>query len=374
MAETKKIKSIDLDYMLLIPTLILIGIGLVFVYSASSPLAAQKYNHPTFFFYRQLFFCVAGLFVMFITKKLPISIYAKLVYLILILSLILMILVFIPGIAHSANNASRWIKIGNISIQPAEFTKFAIITYLAYSLAKKGQNVEFFSKGIVPHITIAAIFALMLIKQPDLGSAVILVLLSIVLMFVAGVRLIYLGTFLILGITVFLWIVNKEGSHWANRIAAYLNPWDYPEGIGYQIIHSFLAFGSGGIFGTGLGNSTQKLFYLPEAHTDFIFSILAEEIGFLGVVAVIVLFGILIIRGIIIALEAKDTYSTYLALGISTLIGLQVSINLCVVMGLLPTKGLTLPLLSYGGSSLVMTLGLIGILMNISTQQRARRL
>ena len=373
MPETKKIKSIDLDYILIIPTLILVGIGLVFVYSASSPLAAQKYNNPTFFLYRQMFFCVIGLFVMFITRKLPITIYAKLVYMSLISCLILLILVLIPGIAHSANNASRWIKIGYISIQPAELTKFAVVTYLAYSLAKKGQSVELFSRGIIPHITIAGIFALLLIKQPDLGSAVILVFLSMIIMFVAGVRIIYLGTFFILGTTAFLWIINKEGSHWANRITAYLNPWDYPEGIGYQIIHSFLAFGSGGIFGTGLGNSTQKLFYLPEAHTDFIFSILAEEIGFLGVIAVVVLFGILIVRGIVIALEAKDTYSTYLALGISTLIGLQVSINLCVVMGLLPTKGLTLPLLSYGGSSLVMTLGMIGILMNISMQQRSRQ-
>ena len=368
MAETKKIKSVNVDYMLLVPTLILIGIGLVFIYSASSPLAAQKYNNPTFFFYRQLVFCAVGLFAMLITRKFPISIYAKLVYFTLILCLILMVLVLIPSIAYSANNASRWIRIGYITIQPAEFTKFAVITYMAYSLAKKGDNVESFSNGIVPHITIAGIFALLLIKQPDLGSAVILVLLSIILMFVAGVRLIYLGAFLILVGTVFLWIVNKEGSHWANRIAAYLNPWDYPEGIGYQIIHSFLAFGSGGFFGTGLGNSTQKLFYLPEAHTDFVFSILAEEIGFLGVIIVIALFGILIVRGIFIALEAKDTYSTYLALGISTLIGLQVSINLCVVMGLLPTKGLALPLLSYGGSSLVMTLAMIGILMNISAQ------
>ena len=209
---------------------------------------------------------------------------------------------------------------------------------------------------------------LLILLQPDLGTSVIIGCWVLILIFVGGVRLFHLLTVLLLSVPVFLWLIWRA-DYRLKRWWAFIDPWEDPQGLGFQIIHSFLAFGSGGIFGVGLGNSKQKLFYLPEPHTDFILSVVAEELGLIGFVAIFILFCILIMRGIKIALNARDLYSSYLALGITSFIGLQVLVNMGVVMGLLPTKGLTLPLISYGGSSLVVNLLGIGILLSISARK-----
>jgi cell division protein FtsW len=232
-------------------------------------------------------------------------------------------------------------------------------------MSKKGVDMSSFSKGLLPHVLVVGSFMVLILLQPDLGTTVIIGCWMMILLFVGGLSLIQLLSMVIISCPVVLWLIIHT-DYRIKRWLAFINPWDDPQGLGFQIIHSFLAFGSGSIFGVGLGNSKQKLLYLPYPHTDFILSIIAEELGLLGITTIILLFALLIIRGIKIALDAPDLYSSYLALGISTLIGLQVVINMGVVMGLLPTTGLALPLMSYGGSSLIVNLIGIGILLRIS--------
>jgi len=220
----------------------------------------------------------------------------------------------------------------------------------------------------VPHLVVAGAFMGLILLQPDLGTTIIIGCWLVILLFVGGVNVLHLVGLVLLSLPVVLWLVHKA-DYRLKRWWAFLNPWDDPQGLGFQIIHSFLAIGSGGILGVGLGNSKQKLFYLPEPHTDFILSIVAEELGLVGLAVIVILFGLLVIRGIQVALHAPDLYSTYLALGITSFLGLQVMINMGVVMGLLPTKGLTLPFISYGGSSLVISLVSVGILLNISSRR-----
>jgi len=355
------------DYMILVPVLLLIGLGFVIVYSASSHLAAHRLGDSYFYLRRQVLFCVIGLSLMLVAKHIPCTLYSKLVYPLLLVSFSLLILLFVPGIGHKVGGASRWFRWGEFSFQPSELAKFSLAVYMAYSLSKKGSDMESFSRGLLPHLIVAGLFMTLILLQPDLGTAVIMGCWVLIVLFVGGVKLIQLFSIGMLFVPVVLWLV-WQADYRLKRWWAFLNPWDDPKGVGFQIIHSFLAFGSGGVFGAGLGNSKQKLFYLPEPHTDFIFSIAAEELGFMGVIVIIVLFGILIIRGIKVSLDARDLYSTYLALGLTCLIGLQVLVNIGVVMGLLPTKGLTLPLMSYGGSSLVINLLSVGILLNISSR------
>lgn len=365
MTKRKSITS-GYDYMILVPVILLIGLGLVFVYSASSHLAAHRLGDSYFFLKRQALFCIAGICIMLIAKQIPCTLYSKLVYPLLLVSVSLLILLFIPGIGYKAGGATRWLRLGEFSFQPSELVKFSLAVYMAYSMSKKGSNMGSFSRGLLPHMVIVGAFMLLLVLQPDLGTAVIIGCWLLLVLFVGGVKFAQLFSIAILSTPFVLWLI-WQSNYRIKRLWAFINPWDDPKGIGFQIIHSFLAFGSGGIFGAGLGNSKQKLFYLPEPHTDFIFSIAAEELGFIGVIVIIVLFGILIMGGIKVALDARDLYSSYLALGLTCLIGLQVLVNMGVVTGLLPTKGLTLPLISYGGSSLVFNLLSIGVLLNISS-------
>jgi len=356
------------DLMLLIPTVMLLGFGLVSIYSASSFLAEHKMGDSYYFLKRQGALCLLGLCLMIFAKNIPSAFYRKLVYPLLALSLVSLVLLLVPGIGVKAGGASRWLQLAGFRFQPSELAKLSLAVYIAYSMAKKGPAMAQFTRGFVPHLLIAAVFMALILLQPDLGTSIIIGCWLIILLFVGGVRIIHL-----LGLALvsapFLLLLVWRADYRLKRWWAFLNPWDDPHGLGFQIIHSFLAFGSGGIFGVGLGNSKQKLFYLPEPHTDFILSIVAEELGLVGLAAVVVLFGILIYRGIKIALDASDLYSSYVALGISCFLGLQVLINMGVVMGLLPTKGLTLPLISYGGSSLVVSLLGIGILLNISSRR-----
>ncbi len=356
------------DYMLLIPSLILLGLGMVIIYSASSSLAEYKLGDSYYYLKRQAVFCLIGLFMMILAKNIPNTLYRKLVYPSLILSFILLVLLFVPGIGARVGGSSRWLRFAGFSFQPSELAKLSLAFYLAYSMSKQGPNMSRFSIGFLPHVLVAGIYMVLILLQPDLGTSVIIGCWVLILLFVGGARLFQIFTALLLFMPIVLWLIG-QADYRLKRWWAFLNPWEDPEGLGFQIIHSFMAIGSGGIFGVGLGNSKQKLFYLPEPHTDFIFSVVAEELGLMGLTVVVVLFGMVIMRGIKIALNATDLYSSYLAMGISSYFGLQVLINMGVVMGLLPTKGLTLPLISYGGSSLVVSLLGIGILLNISTKR-----
>ena len=353
--------------MILIPVVLLIGLGLVVVYSASSHLAEHRLGDSYYYLKRQALFGVLGLSLMILAKNIPCTLYSKLVYPLLIISFCLLILLFIPGFGHEAGGAFRWLRVGGFSFQPSELVKFSLAIYMAYSMSKKGSDMELFSNGLLPHLLMAGLYMLLIVLQPDLGTAVIIGCWVMIVLFVGGVK--FWQLFSVLALTsLVVWQLIMQAEYRLHRWLSFLNPWDDPQGISFQIIHSFLAFGSGGILGAGLGNSKQKLFYLPEPHTDFALSIVGEELGFLGVVFIVVLFGLLIIRGMKVALEARDLYSSYLALGLICLIGLQAAINMGVVMGLLPTKGLTLPFISYGGSALIFNLLSIGILLNISSR------
>ncbi len=366
MAE-KRITTAGYDYMILIPVVFLIGLGLVMVYSSSSHLAEHRLGDSYFYLKRQGLFCLLGLALMILAKNIPCTFYLKLVYPLLVVSLCLLILVFVPGLGYKVGGAYRWMRFGGLSFQPSELAKFSLAVYMAHSMSSKGSDMGTFSKGLLPHLLVAGGFMMLVVFQPDLGTAVILGCWFLILLFVGGVNILQILSILILAAPVTLWLVFSA-EYRLKRWWAFIDPWDDPKGIGFQIIHSFLAFGSGGFWGAGLGNSKQKLFYLPEPHTDFVLSIAGEELGFLGISVIVVLFGILIMRGIKISLNARDLYSSYLALGLTCLMGLQVLVNMGVVMGLLPTKGLTLPLMSYGGSSLVLSLLGIGILLNISSR------
>lgn len=367
MAERKPIDS-GYDFMLLIPAVLLVALGLLVVYSASSNLAEHRMGDSYFYLRKQALFCMVGIALMIAARYVPCTLYAKLTYPLLIVSASLLALIMIPGFGRSVGGACRWLSLGGISFQPSEPAKFCLAIYMAYSMSKKGIKMGSFTMGVMPHLMVAGAFVFLILLQPDLGTGVIIGAWFMIMLFLGGVKVLQLAALSALFLPLVAWLV-LQADYRLNRWMAFMDPWSDPQGIGFHIIHSFLAFGSGGLFGVGLGNSKQKLFYLPEPHTDFALSIVGEELGLIGVAFVIVLFGVLIMRGIKVALNARDLYSSYLALGLTCFIGLQVIINMGVVVGLLPTKGLPLPLISYGGSSLVITLVSIGVLLNVSSRR-----
>lgn len=362
---SKKTANYSYDPAILIGVLLLIGIGLIAVFSASSILAEERYGDHYYYLKRQGVFCLFGLFLMVVAKNINYLLYRRLVYFFLGLSFILLTLLFVPGFGVKVAGAQRWFRFGVISIQPSEAVKLSLAIFVAYTMSKNVENMGTLFHGLLPNLLVASIFMILILLQPDLGTAVIIGMWMLILLFIGGVHLGQLIVLLGLLTPVVFYLISHT-AYRLHRWWAFLNPWDDPQGFGFQIIHSFLAFGSGGFSGVGLGNSKQKLFYLPEPHTDFILSIIAEEVGFIGVSVLLILFAFVIIRGIKIALNAPELFGTYLALGISCMLAVQVIVNMGVVMALLPTKGLTLPFISYGGSSLVVNLIGMGILMNIS--------
>ncbi len=349
---------------ILFPVLLLAGMGIIMVYSASSALAMGEMGNPRYYMQRQLLFFLLGFCAMFITSFFPYRFFKLLAYFLLLLAVVLLCAVHIPSLGHRAGGAYRWIKIGNLTFQPSEFVKFALIIYLAYSLSKKQDMIKDFSVGFVPHGIIFIMLAILVMAQPDFGTVMILGVITWAMMFVAGVKIRYLLMPLPFFIPFGYFFVYKVGYR-MNRIFAFLHPWDDPMDTGYQITHSLKAFGSGGIFGKGLGLGIQKLHYLPEPHTDFILSVIGEELGLAGVLFTLILYSVIIWRGARIARNAQNVFGALLAAGITTNLGIQVIINAGVALGVLPTKGLTLPFLSYGGTSLLVNMTCMGVLMNI---------
>jgi cell division protein FtsW len=365
MTREKDHKS-SYDGVLLLITFALLGIGLIMLYSSSSIIAQQRFGDSMYFVKKQVLFALFGLAVLIVSKNVPYDLYRRFVYVILVLSIASLIIVLLPQIGHRVGGARRWLRLGPISVQPAEFAKLALILYISYSLAKKKERVQEFSVGYLPHFIVSGVLIGLVVMQPDLGTAITFALLAFLLLFVAGVRLRYLLATGFTLIPLLALAVAHKGYRW-QRLLAFLNPWRDPSDTSFQLLHSLLALGSGGPLGVGLGSGQQKLFYLPESHTDFILAVIGEETGMVGVSTVLLLYAVLIFRGMKISLKAPDRFGTYLAFGLSLAIGLQAFINSAVVMGLLPTKGLPLPLISYGGSSMITTLASIGILMNISS-------
>lgn len=355
------------DVHLLFAVLFLVGIGIVMVYSASSAVALKRYGSDFYFLKKQALFSLLGIIALVLCSHMPFRIYRSLTYPLLLFALAALIVVLVSGLGITAGGSTRWLRIGPVSFQPAEAARLALIIYMAYSLSKKQESLRIMSIGFLPHLLMLMLFAVPLLLQPDFGSVVIFGVLVWIMMFVAGVPLRHLlGTLLaMLPLAYFLMI---HATYRIKRLLSFLDPWQYPDGEGYQIIHSLMAFGTGGFWGTGIGKGYQKLFYLPEPHTDFIFAVIGEELGFWGVVFILGLFAIVIWRGIRIAYQCQDSFGMLMATGITTAIALQVSINIGVALGMLPTKGLTLPFLSYGGTSLLLNMAAIGILMNIGAR------
>ncbi len=352
------------DRMLIVTTFLLVASGVVMVYSTSFVVAMRRFGDEYFFVKKHIAFAIIGLVLFVAVSRVPYHLYRKLTYPILIVTLILLACLFIPGVGHKVGGATRWLKIMGMTFQPSELAKVAVIIFLAYSLEAKQGVIKSFSLGFLPNILIPGIVIVMVLGQPDLGSAVTLCALVFILCFVAGVSTLHLAGLLAVVLPM-LYVVVLRFPYMTQRIQTFMDPWKDPYGAGFQIIQSFLAFGSGGLWGVGLGESKQKLFYLPEAHTDFIFSVIGEELGLIGVGAVILLYFVFFVSGLLVALRAKDLFGRYLALGLTLMITIQAMINMAVVMGVLPSKGLPLPLVSYGGSSLVMSLVAVGIIMNV---------
>lgn len=343
----------------------LVAFGVVMVYSASAVEATVQYKDPQYFLKRQVSFGLAGLLIMWGTSRVDYHAYKKLTYPILA-GVVFLLVAAVAGLGHKGGGATRWIAVGPVHIQPAELAKVAIVIWLAYSLAKKGEGVKSFSIGFVPHMIMAGFLMLLCLKQPDFGSGVVLLLLTFTMMFVAGAKVGYILFALILGSVAGAAIVRFKEYRW-QRVVAWLDMEAHRQDLAYQPFQARMSFGSGGTFGLGLGKGLQVL-YLPEAHTDFVGAVVGEELGFIGVAALCLAYVVLVSRGIRAAVKAPDDYGTYLAFGLSTLFALHALINLAMAMSLLPTKGLTLPFMSYGGSSLLVNSFAAGILLNISRQ------
>lgn len=357
------------DFILLIVTLTLLAVGLIMVYSASAVWADYKFGDSFFFAKRQTLFAGVGIVAMFFIMNVNYWTWRTFAKLILIVCFVLLVLVLIPGIGNVRNGSRSWIGVGAFSIQPSEFMKLAMIAFLAKFLSENQKLITSFKKGLVPSLGLVFIAFIMIMLQPDLGTGTVMVGTSVAMIFVAGARVSHFAAFGILGIAGFAGLVISA-PYRMKRITSFMDPWSDPLGSGFQMIQSLYAIGPGGLFGLGLGESRQKFFYLPEPQTDFIFAILAEELGFIGGSFILLMFSLLLWRGIRIALGAPDLYGSFLAVGIIAMIAIQVMINVGVVTGLMPVTGITLPFLSYGGSSLTLMLMAVGVLLNISRYAR----
>jgi len=354
------------DKWILIATVLLVGFGALMIYSITSvitPGFAQKGVTEFFYFKRHIFTIIIGLSFMLVAFRMQPSFVKKMAVPLLILSFLLLVLVFIPHIGVSAGGAKRWIRIWPSTFQPSELVKISMVIFLARYMSMPGYRTDRFDSFIKPIIVLMP-FLIAILMQPDFGAAMSLGFLTVAMLFLSGIRIRYLASLCIAAVPAVYFLIMEP--YRVRRIISFLDPWKDPQGNGFQLVQSFIALGSGGLTGVGLGSSKQKLAYLPESHTDFIFSIIGEEFGFIGLLVIMTLFVVLFIKGISIAYKAKDSFVYYLATGLSLMIALQALINFAVTTGLLPTKGLPLPFISYGGSALLVNLVAVGILLNIS--------
>ena len=358
------------DAALFIILFLLIGIGIAMSYSASAMYSLKTMHDSFYYLKKQLVWFAAGFMMLLVFQEIDYRIYARYTKPVLVLSLILLIAVFVPGVGHHVKGSVRWIGYGFARFQPSEFVKIFLVIYLVkvFSSEKKG-TANHVMQLLVPMAVFAVMFILVMM-QPDFGSAVVLLIVFGAVLFMSGFPAVYILSLVVLSVPMFYLLIYQV-EYRRERIFAYLNPWHDRYGIGYHIVQSFIAFKKGGFFGVGLGNGTQKLSRLPEPHTDFIFAVIAEETGFLGTVSIILLFCLFMWRGMKIACEAPDDFGRLLAVGLTVLIVGQAFINISVVTGNLPTTGITLPFISYGGSSLMASMAATGVLLNISRYREA---
>lgn len=371
-ASTKAKKRVAMDHTLLIVTITLALVGLVMVFSASAIVAGNRFHDSGFFLKRQLAWLTFGFLLLHLASRIDYVWWKRLSIPLLACAAALLVMVLIPSLGVAAKGARRWLRLGPVSIQPAEVVKLIAVLYLAAYLAKKEEKITIFASGLLPALIVIGLLCGLVLLEPDLGTVVVIGLVTVGLLFLGGAKLSHLLTLGLCAVPVVLALVLGS-SYRRQRLLTFLAPWKEASDAGFQITQSFLAFGSGGLFGVGLGEGKQKLFFLPEAHTDFVLALVGEELGLIGTGAIVLLFALFVVRGFQIAARARMPFGRYLGMGITLLIGIQALVNACVVTGLLPTKGLTLPFVSYGGSSLVVSLVGVGILLNISRDRQAGR-
>jgi len=346
----------------------LLAVGMTMVLSTSYLYSQERYGDGTYFFRKQLIAMGAGLIVLIVCSVVPSALYRRFAYPLLALGFVVLGLVLVPGIGVSRGGARRWLTLPGFAFQPSEFAKVALVFYLANSMAKKEQLIRTFSVGVLPHLIVTGIFALMLLLEPDFGTVLILTMLLYFMLFIGGARVHHLLATALMALPVLIYVMT-QAEYRLRRLMSFLDPWSDPTGSGFHVIQSLIAFGSGQLWGRGLGESRQKLFYLPEAHTDFVYSVIGEELGLLGALTVLALFGVIIVRGLQLTARIEEPFEQYLAFGLTVLLGLQALIHMGVVMGLMPTKGLVLPFISYGGSAMVINLMEAGILLGLSRRR-----
>lgn len=357
------------DFYLFTAIIVLILFGAIMIYSASSIWANYKFEDSFYYVKRQMIFIVLGIFLMITTSKIDYNIYYENSNKILGICIILLILVLIPGIGSVRNGSRSWFGIGSLGIQPSEAAKLGMIIFTSKYLTNSSKFLKNYKYGVFPILGVLFLLFGLIMLQPDLGTGMILVISIISLLFIAGVNMKFFiggGIIGLIGVIILIAIAPYR----MDRITSFINPWNDPLGTGFQIIQSLYAIGPGGLLGRGYLKSIQKQFYLPEPQTDFIFSIIAEEFGIVGTIFVVFMFSFIIYRGIRIALRTKDSFAKYLAFGMSFQLAFQALMNLLVVIGMIPVTGVTLPFLSYGGSSLLITLASMGIILNISRYQK----
>ena len=355
---------LESDLVMLGTMAVLCLIGVLMIYTATTPMSDRVYGASWIFLRTHLLHLTLGCGALFAGLLIPYPLWRRVMPMALLVCLLMLILVLIPGIGYQVGGARRWLRLGIMNFQPVELLKFVLVVYVASYLDRKQDLVHEFFRGVMPNLTVMGVFLSLVILQPDFGSVVLIAFTLLLMIFVGGAKpghiLGSLASFGVLG----GYLVMSQ-AYRAARIMAFLNPWQDRYDSGFQIVQSFLAFGSGGLFGVGLGDSRQKMFFLPDAHTDFIMSILAEELGLVAVVAVLALYALFLWRAFRICLAAADDFGRCLSFGIATMLSFEVVLNLAVVMGLMPTKGLTLPFISYGGSSLLLSLFMTGVLLNV---------
>lgn len=360
------------DAWLMTTIFFLIGLGLVMVASSSIAIAERQFHTPLYFFWRQSFSVAIGLILFAASLKIPLSLWEPFSTSLLVLGLLLLVLVLVPGVGKEVNSSTRWINVGTLTFQASEPMKFFVIAYLARYMVRHGTHVRNNFTGLICPIVVLTVIAGLLLLEPDYGSCVVLFATALGMLFMGGVPLVRFVAWVLVAISA-LASFAVSSSYRMQRLMSFYDPWQDPFDTGFQLTQSLIAFGRGDWFGVGLGSSVQKLFYLPEAHTDFLFSVFAEEFGLLGTVSLIFIFGFLAWRAFVIghvAERKEKLFAAYLAYGIGLTIGIQALINMGVNLGVLPTKGLTLPLISYGGNSMITSCLLLGILLRVEVENR----
>ncbi len=358
------------DYWLLGAALVLAGLGLVMVLSASGVMAEQVMHNKYYFFKKQCLFALAGLIIMTLCSKAPRRLLYGPVYLWLGLIILLLVMTLTPPFSIKAGGARRWLSLGPVAVQPMELAKVVLVFYLAYFFSRKQDMVKSFSVGFIPPVLVTGFLGMILLMQPDFGGAVFLGMLFFLMSLVGGARISFLVVSIGFGVAAVVLLI-VQSPYRANRWLAFLDPFKDPQNVGYQLVQSFYAFGSGGITGAGFGAGKQKLFYLPEAHNDFIMAVLGEELGFIGVSLVMILIGVILWRSFRIALAQDDLRDRFTAYGMTMVLGLGFLLNLAVVTGCVPPKGVAMPFMSYGGSNLVAGFLCVGVLLNLSRRKAA---